>query len=124
MTLIKTAENCGPVPQAFLDAVSRASTEAGERGVLKETGVLASTARSTRARLTNGHVSITDGPFTEVKEVLGGYAVVEAESQEEAVDGAVRLLELYKEHWPGWEGEIEVRQLLGPEDFDPGAPKP
>ena len=60
---------------------------------------------------------MTDGPFTEAKEVVGGYAQFELKSKEEAIKGAVRFMELHRKHWPGWEGEAEVRQIFGPEDF-------
>jgi len=62
-------------------------------------------------------VIVTDGPFAEGKEVVGGYGVLEAGSQEEAVAGAVGLMNLHREHWPGWEGEVEVRRILGPDDL-------
>jgi hypothetical protein len=52
------------------------------------------------------------GPFTEAKEVVGGYAVWEVKSKSEAVDAAVRFMELHKKHWPGGEGEAEVRQIF------------
>ena len=61
-------------------------------------------------------VTVTDGPFTEAKEVVGGYAQFELKSKEEAVKSAVRFMELHKKHWPGWEGETEVRQMFGPEE--------
>jgi hypothetical protein len=64
---------------------------------------------------------VIDGPFTEAKEVVGGYAQFELKSKEEAVEGALRFMELHKKHWPGWEGKTEIRQMVGPEDF---APKP
>ncbi|HEX6134441.1 MAG TPA: YciI family protein, partial [Longimicrobiales bacterium] len=83
---------------------------------------LAPMANSTRVRLSGGKVSVTDGPYTEAKEVVGGFGVVEAKSREEAVEGAVMLMNLHREYWPGWEGEVEVRQILGPEDFAPPTP--
>ena len=76
---------------------------------------------STRVRVSGGKVTAIDGPFTESKEVIGGYAVFELKSKQEALEGALRFMELHKKHWPGWEGETEVRQMFGPEDF---APKP
>jgi len=66
-------------------------------------------------------VTVTDGPFAEAKEVVGGYAQFELKSNEEAVESAVRFMELHNKHWPGWEGETEVRQMFGPEDFAPQA---
>jgi hypothetical protein len=68
-------------------------------------------------RVSGGELSVLDGPFAEGKEVVGGYGIVEAASREEAVEGAVWLMNMHREHWPGWEGEVEVRQILGPEDF-------
>ena len=123
MSLVKSAENCGPMPQAFVEAIAKASQEAMQAGTLIDTGGLAPTAKSTRVRVSGGKVIVTDGPFTEVKEVVGGYGVVEAKSREEAVEGAVWLMNMHREYWPEWEGEVEVRQILGPEDFAPGAAK-
>jgi hypothetical protein len=84
-------------------------------------GGLGPTALGARVRLSGGQVTVTDGPFTEAKEVVGGYAQFELKSKEEAVASAVRFMELHKKHWPGWEGETEVRQMFGPEDFAPKA---
>ena len=66
-----------------------------------------------------GKVTVTDGPFTETNEVLGGYAQFELKSRDDAIKSAVRFMELHKKHWPGWEGETEVRQMFGPDDFGP-----
>lgn len=60
---------------------------------------------------------MTDGPFSEAKEVIGGYAVYSVKSKEEAVEFARRFMELHREHWPGWEGETELRQIFDPSDF-------
>ena len=65
-------------------------------------------------RLGGGNVTITDGPFTEAKEVIGGFAIFEAESKEQMLDWTRRFMELHKAYLPGWEGEAEVRQLAGP----------
>jgi hypothetical protein len=54
---------------------------------------------------------VTDGPFTEAKEVIGGYALVEVKSRDEALTVARRFMELHQVHWPAFEGECEVRQL-------------
>ncbi len=117
MTLVKSAESSSPPPQALMDAIARESEAAAKDGSLVASGGLAPTAMSTRVRLSKGKVTVTDGPFTEAREVIGGYAVLEAKSKQEAVDGAVWLMNLHKELWPGWEGEVEVRQIFGPEDL-------
>lgn len=117
MNLVKCSEECGPPPQGFLDAMNRAAEDAVRAGTLLDTGGLASIARSTRVRVENGTVTVMDGPYAEGKEVVGGYGVVSAASMEEAVEGAVWLMNMHREHWPGWEGEVEVRQILDPEDM-------
>jgi hypothetical protein len=53
--------------------------------------------------------------------VAGGFAMFELNSKQEAIDGAMNFMELHKKHWPGWEGETEIRQVLGREAFDPKA---
>ncbi len=83
-------------------------------------GGLLPTATGTRVRLSGGRVTVIDGPFTEAKEVVGGYAQFELKSKEEAIEGARRFMELHKEHWPGWEGETEIRQMFEPGDFPKG----
>ena len=71
-----------------------------------------------RVGLSRGKVILIDGPFTEAKEVVGGYVVLKLRSKEEAIEGAMHFMELHKKHWPGWEGETEVRQMFGPEEFE------
>jgi hypothetical protein len=61
--------------------------------------------------LSKGQVKLTDGPFTEAKEVVGGYAIVEVASREEAEKIARQFMELHRVHWPTFEGESEVRPL-------------
>ena len=56
-----------------------------------------------------GRITVVDGPFTESKEIVGGYAVIEAASKEDALGLARRFMELHREHWPSFEGESEVR---------------
>lgn len=124
MNFVKCPENCGPPPPALLEAMQRAAHETALAGVMLDTGGLAPLARSTAVRITGGTILVTDGPFAEGKEVVGGYGVVEVASREEAVERAVWLMNMHLQHWPGWEGEVEVRQILGPEDFIPDAPRP
>jgi len=122
MMLVKHAEkNSGPPPKELMDALAKLSEEAVKAGTIVASGGLAPTAMSTRVRLSRGKISTIDGPFTEAKEIVGGYAVLEFKSKEEAVDGALRFMELHKKYRPGWEGETEVRQVFGPEDFPPQA---
>jgi hypothetical protein len=80
-------------------------------GVLIDTSGLQPTSAGARVRLSRGKLTITDGPFTEAKEVVGGYALVEAKSRKEAMDLATKFMDIHRVHWPEFEGECEVRPL-------------
>ena len=117
MTMVKSRENSGPPPKALMDAIAKAGEEATQNGTMIDTGGLFPSAMGTRVRLSAGKVTVIDGPFSEAKEVVGGYAVFEFKSKEDAIDATVHFLQLHKEHWPGWEGESEVRQIFTEADF-------
>jgi hypothetical protein len=117
MMMVKSAENAAAPPQELMEAVARLSAQETKEGKLVASGGLAPTATSSRVRLSGGKLAVLDGPFTETKEVVGGYAVMEFSSREAAVQGAVEFMELHKKYWPGWEGETEVRQIFGPDDY-------
>ena len=117
MMIVQHAENQGPPPKALMDAIAALAEEETRSGRMIGSGGLAPTAQGARVRIANGKVTVTDGPFTETNEVLGGYAQFELKSREEAIQSAVRFMELHKKHWPGWEGTTEVRQMYGPDDF-------
>lgn len=117
MMIVKHAEKQGVPPKELMDAIAQLSEEAVKAGTMLGNGGLGPTAQGARVRLSGGQVRVIDGPFTEAKEVIGGYAQFELKSRQEAVDSAVKFMELHKKYWPGWEGETEVRQMFGPEDF-------
>jgi hypothetical protein len=117
MMMVKHAENQGPPPKELMDAMAKITEEAVQAGTLLGSGGLAPLAQSTRVRVSEGQLTVTDGPFTEAKEVVGGFAQFELKSRQEAIEGAVHFMELHRKHWPGWEGETEIRQIFGPEEF-------
>jgi hypothetical protein len=117
MMLVKHAENSSAPPKELMDAIAILREEAIKNGTMLGNGGLAPTTQSTRVRVSKGRLTVTDGPFAEAKEVIGGYAQFEMKSKEEAIQGAVRFMELHKKYWPEWEGETEIRQIFGPEDF-------
>jgi hypothetical protein len=123
MIMVKSAERAGPPPQALMEAIAKLGEEAVRKGILVETGGLLPAAMSTRVRLAGGKITTTDGPFTEAKEVVGGFAVYDLESKEEAVKHTRRFMELHREHWKGWEGESEIRQIVDGSDFAAGGTK-
>jgi hypothetical protein len=119
MMIVRHKEPQGPPPKQLIDAINKLSEEAAKSGTLLGSGGLSPTANGARVRLSNGKVAVTDGPFAEAKEVVGGYAQFELNSKEEAVAGAVTFMELHQKYWPGWEGETEVRQMMDPGDCAP-----
>ena len=122
MMLVKGAESQGPPPRALMEAIDRLSQEDPKDGMVRlDSGGLYPSAASTRVRVDGGRVVVIDGPFTEAKEVIGGYAIFEAPSRGAALEGARRFMQLHADLWPGWTGETEVRQLFEPGEFKPGA---
>jgi len=117
MMLVKSSENSGPPPKALMEAIWKSGEQQTKAGRLIESGGLLPSAKSTRVRLRDGKVSAVDGPFTEAKEVVGGYAVFDFPSKEEAVESAKQFMELHRKYWPGWQGETEVRQIFDKQDF-------
>jgi hypothetical protein len=115
MMIVKLNEKSGRPPQALMDAIDKLGKEAGNTMI--GGGGLGPTAAGARVRLSGGKVTVIDGPFTEAKEIIGGYAQFELKSKQEAIDSAVQFMELHKKYWPGWEGETEIRTMVGPEDF-------
>jgi len=85
--------------------------EALKNGTMLDTAGLEPTKKGKRVRLSGGTLSVLDGPFTETKEVVGGYALVEAKSYEDAMKLATKFMDLHRIHWSAFEGECEVRPL-------------
>ena len=99
------------VPQSLFQAMGEFVGEAIRNGQMIDTGGLEPTKRGKKVRLAGGKITVIDGPFTETKEVVGGYALIEAKSDEEALVLANRFMELHRIHWPAFQGECEVRPL-------------
>ena len=118
LMLVKHGENPGPTPPEFLAAMAKLGEDAAKSGTMIASGGLMPISKSTRVRLARGQLTAIDGPYTEAKEVVGGFAMFELKSKEEAIEGARSFMELHKKYWPGWEGETEIRQVLGPEAFE------
>src|SRR3974390_3636458 len=101
LMMIKHTENLKKLPKELSDAIARLSQSENPPAVLAS-GALAPTAASSRVRISDGKLTVTDGPFVETKEVVGGFAILEFKSREEAVESARQYMELYCKHWPGW----------------------
>ncbi len=103
----KTAPAGGPSPELMAE-MGKLMDEMTEAGVLLDTAGLRPSAEGVRVHLADGKPSVTDGPFAEAKEVIGGYALIQAASKEEAVDWAKRFLRV---HGDEWEITAEIRQV-------------
>lgn len=118
LTFIRHSESYreSPPPAALMEAMGRFVEKSLKDGTLVDTGGLLPSREGTRVRLTKGRITVTDGPFTETKEVVGGWAILQAESKTEAIRIATEFMELHRRYWPEFEGESEVRPM-----FEPGA---
>ena len=121
MTMVKSAERTAVPPKSLLDAIGKLGEEARKAGVIVDAGGLKPTAAGARLLLADGKIRMLDGPFSEAKEVIGGYAVYQLTSKAEAIDWARRFLQLHIENWPEWKGEVEIREMYEPGER-PGAP--
>ena len=113
LMLIKHAESYRneQIPQALMDAMGKFVQEGFRSGVLKDTAGLKPTAEGFQVRSRGGKLRVTDGPFTEAKEIVGGYAMVDVPSREEALKVAREFMELHRIHWPEFDGVCEVRPV-------------
>ena len=96
---------------ASFDAIDKLMAEQQKSGVFVSAGGLKPTAQGARVRIKDGKLRVSDGPFTEAKEIIGGFAILNAGSKKEAVELAKEFMDLHIRHWPGWEGECEVREM-------------
>ncbi|HVZ33280.1 MAG TPA: YciI family protein [Polyangiaceae bacterium] len=117
LTFIRHSESYRqtPPPAALMEAMGKFVEKSRKEGTLVDTGGLLPSAEGVRVRLANGKISVKDGPFTESKEVIGGWAILQADSKAEVIRIATEFMELHRKHWPEFEGESEVRPM-----FDPG----
>ena len=114
MFIVKGSENLatsGPPPAALFEAIEKLGEEATREGKMVSFGGLQPTESGARIRLVKGKLVTTDGPFTESKEVIGGFSIFNLASREEALEEALKFMELHRIHWPTWEGETEIRQM-------------
>jgi hypothetical protein len=120
MSFVTSAQSGPPTPELIAQMNKLADREI-KAGRMVDMGGLMPIAAGARVSIANGELSVVDGPFVEAKEVIGGYAILEARSEEEAVAGARRMIELHQELWPGWEGSVELSRVSG---ADEGPPAP
>lgn len=99
------------VPASLYEEMGEFVNEHRKSGVLVDTAGLRPTAEATRIRSSRGKLSVTDGPFTETKEVVGGYALIDVRSRAEALELATKFMDIHVRHWPQFECACEVREI-------------
>jgi hypothetical protein len=111
--MIRIDEKSGQKPsERLMTEMGKLMEEATREGWLVSTAGLRPTAEGKRMRWNRGKLTTTDGPFTETKEVIGGYAVLEAPSMAAALELTRRFLRV---HGDEWNVECEIRALDGPD---------
>jgi hypothetical protein len=108
--LVKSASS-GPPPQRLMEELDKLAAREMKAGTVVDMGGLLPLAIGARVRLAGGKIEVTDGPFAESKEVVGGYAIFEYKSREEALASAVEFMDVHLKYGEGWEGECEMRQV-------------
>ncbi len=101
-----------PTP-ALMEAMHKLADREFKAGRMVENGGLTPITQGTRVTIAGDKLIVRDGPFAEAKEVIGGYAIFEVKSREEAVALATEFMQLHLDHMPGWEGTCEVREFAG-----------
>lgn len=120
ISMIRINEGTGQKPsERLLNEMGKLLDEMTQAGILLDTAGLRPTSEGVRVRLSRGRISVVDGPFTETKEVIGGFAMFKVGSKEEALDWTRRFLEV---HGDEWEIDCELRQVeeRGPEGCGSG----
>ena len=105
LSIYKTRERSTPPTQEEMAAMGKLIEEGMKKGWLLGTEGCLPTALGAKVRRSGGNINVTDGPFTEAKEVVGGFALLKASSKEEAIELARQFLKV------AGDGECELRQL-------------
>lgn len=114
LTLIKLSEQLEEPAASVYEAI-RAGLPAIDATItmIDTQGLLPSGEAGAIVRSSGGRSTVLDGPFTEAKELVGGYSICEVETFAQAVEAARQFIALHEKHWPGFAGEAEVRQIAG-----------
>lgn len=110
MFIVKSAHSGPPSPE-LAEAMNKLAAREIKAGRMVDNGGLMPLATGAQVRITDGQLTVLDGPFAEAKEVIGGYAVFELKDKQEALAAAIEFMQLHKDLAPGWEGTCELREV-------------
>lgn len=106
-----------PPDPKLLEAIGKLSVEMSEAGILVANGGLLPSAMGARIKVYGKKMLVTDGPFIETRELVGGFAIIEARSREHAIELGKQFMQVHVETLgPSYEGELEVRQMFNPDE--------
>ena len=115
ISMVKTAESGPPPTPELMAAIGTLAQELAQSGVLVEMGGLHHSAKGARMRLSRGAITVTDGPFTESKELVGGYAIFSVGSKADAIELGRKFLQVHSDVLgPQYAMELEIRELFEP----------
>ena len=112
-----------PLDPALLAAVGELSAKMTKAGVLLQQGGLLPSSKGARVRVSGGKMTVTDGPFAETKEVIGGFAILEAASKEDAIRLGKEFMQVHVDVLgESYEGTLEIRPMF--DTANGGCPPP
>ena len=116
MTFVSLSESfrASPPPQALMEAMGKFVERLTKEGKFVDGGGLLPSKDGRLVRIAKGKLTVLDGPFTETKEVVGGWTILQTESREEALRIQTEFMELHLKYWPEFEGVSELRPMFGP----------
>jgi len=109
----KDFEAGSPPNPELIAAVAKLADEASAQGVMVASGGLLPSSQGVRIRVAGGKTSVIDGPFAETKELIGGFAIFDLKSREEAVESGRQFMQIHADILgPSYEGELEIRPMF------------
>ncbi len=119
MVMVDEKLETGAAPDPRLDAaIGKHAEEMTKAGVLLEMGGLLPTSMGARIRAAGGKLTVKDGPFTEAKEFIGGFAILKTKSKAEAIELGQQFMKMHTDILgPSYQGVLEIRQMFDPADF-------
>ena len=109
----KDSETGGPPNPKLMAAIAKMAEDATRRGVMVSAGGLLPSSQGARVRVSGGKTSVVDGPFAETKELVGGYAIFDLPSKQEAIRMGKEFMQVHADILgPSYEGELEIRPMM------------
>jgi len=103
-----------PPPPKLMEEIMKLGIARTQDGTLvMQGGLMPPAMGGAKVKVSRGKLQVFDGPFAESKEAIGGYAIFDCATKEDALKHAVEFMDLHRQHWPDWEGECEMRQIMG-----------